>query len=97
MNGGQTYTGREGDGLGEAATEAVPQALPTPSGNTAVGHRRRRRRHSSLSSKLRRNHKVARLRRIATWVFLGLGVVATSIYLARSSTAYEPVPTAPGG
>ena len=92
MDGAQTHSGQVGDG----AAQGIPQALPTPPGSTAVGHRRRRRRHSSLSSKLRRNHKLARVRRIVTWIFLGLGVVAVSIYLARNSTAYEPVPTAGG-
>jgi hypothetical protein len=89
MEGAQIH---EGEG-GEPSPQSVPQGLPTPSGTTAVGHRRRRRRHSSLSSKLRRNHKIARVRRAVALVFLGLGVVAVSIYLARNSTAYEPVPS----
>jgi hypothetical protein len=89
MDGAQTHTG-EGE---EGSPQGVPQGLPTPSGTTAVGHRRRRRRHSSLGSKLRRNHKVARVRKAIALVFLGAVVVGASIYLARSSTAYEPVPT----
>ena len=94
MDGAQSYTG---EGAEPGTSGGVPQGLPTPSGTTAVGHRRRRRRHSSLSSKLRRNQKVARIRKAIALVFLGLAVVAVSIYLARSSTAYEPVPTAPIG
>jgi hypothetical protein len=93
MDGAQTYTG-EG---GELTPQTVPQGLPTPSASPAVGQRRRRRRHSSLSSKLRRNHKMARVRKAIALVFLGLAVVGISIYLARNSTAYDPVPSAVGG
>jgi hypothetical protein len=93
MDGAQTHTG-EG---GELSPHAVPLGLPTPSASPAVGQRRRRRRHSSLSSKLRRNHKMARVRKAIALVFLGLAVVGISIYLARSSTAYEPVPSAISG
>jgi hypothetical protein len=89
MDGAQTHTGEGGDG----SPQSVPQGLPTPSGTTAVGHRRRRRRHSSLGSKLRRNQKIARVRKAIALVFLGLAVVVVSIYLARNSTAYEPVPS----
>jgi hypothetical protein len=93
MDGAEIHSGA-GDAI---PAQEYPQSLPTPTTSTAVGHRRRRRRHSSLSSKLRRSHKMIRLRRVAMWIFLGIAVVATSIYLARTSTAYEPVPTAPGG
>jgi hypothetical protein len=93
MDGAQTYTGDAGG----QSPEGIPQSLPTPSGTAAVGQRRRRRRHSSLSSKLRRNHKLARVKKVIAMIFLGIAVVGVSIYLARNSTAYEPVPSAIGG
>ena len=62
---------------------------------TGVSSGRRRRRHRTLSEKLRRNHAVMRARRIFAGIILGLAVVVVSIYVARNSTAYEPVPTHP--
>jgi hypothetical protein len=61
-----------------------------------VGHgegRRRRRRHKrGLSEKIQRSNQVARVRKFITVVVLGTVVVAVSMYVARNSTAYEPVP-----
>jgi hypothetical protein len=59
------------------------------------GRRRRHQRQRGLSEKLRRSQKAARARKIFTVLVLGVGIVITSVYLARTSTAYEPVPVLP--
>lgn len=66
----------------------------TLEGEDTGRHRRhrRRRRHRTLGEKLRRNHAVQRAKRTVMVIVLGLAVIATAMYVARNSTAYEPVP-----
>jgi hypothetical protein len=53
---------------------------------------RRRRRSKSLNDTIRRRHAFSRVRMAVTIVLLGSAVIATSIYVARNSSGYEPVP-----
>jgi hypothetical protein len=61
------------------------------------GRRRRRRRHRSggLEAKLKRSQSAARMRKRLTILVLGVGIVAGSLYVARTATSYEPLPALP--
>ncbi len=81
-----------------ARAEEFGTALaPADAGDGQV--RRRRRRHRTLGDKLRRNQKFTVARRIVAIIVLGAAVIAASVFFARRSDSYEPlpivVPTAP--
>ena len=80
------------------AEEFGTAIAPADAGDGQV-RRRRHRRHRTLGDKLRRNQKFTVARRIVAIIVLGAAVIAASVFFARRSDSYEPlpivVPTAP--